>query len=326
MITRRQLLAATLGSLCAATISAHGQAPRLRRVVWLAAADKDAAEGYLEALRAGLGERGYREGQNYILETYWANFSRSAADMLATNIVASKPAVIVGQGYAVIALHNATKTVPLVVGSSGNVVKAGLAASLGRPGGNVTGIQFQRPELVAKRIELLKELKPDLSRVAVISQPEHAGESEERVAALIAVERLGLYTEYFAVHHPSALQPALEAARAKGAQALVFFPDGISFPKRKIIAAFGLKYRLLTASGWDQYADAGLLMTYGPNIIQSYKRLAYFVDRILKGVKPADLPIELPAIDEMIINLKTAKAIDLAIPQSILLRAGRVIE
>jgi len=305
---------------------AHGQAPSLRRVVWLAAADRDAAGGYLEALRAGLGERGYREGQNYVLETYWANFSRSAADKLATEIAASKPAVIVGQGYAVIALHHATKTVPLVVGSSGNVIKAGLAASLGRPGGNVTGIQFQRPELVAKRIELLKELKPDLSRVAVISQPEHAGESEERAAALMAMERLGLRTEYFPVHHPSALESALEAARAAGAQALVFFPDGISFPNRKGIAAFGLKYRLLTASGWDRFADAGLLMTYGPNISQSYKRLAYFVDRILKGAKPADLPIELPAIDEMIINLKTAKAIDLTIPQSILLRASRVIE
>lgn len=198
--------------------------------------------------------------------------------------------------------------------------------SLSRPGGQFTGITFLAYDLVAKRIEVLKEIVPALRRIAVIASPEHMGEPREFAASKAAADRLGLSQSYHPARNAAELEAALDGTRAARAEALVVFPDPLTNARRALISEFALRHRLPAVSGWAVYADSGLLLTYGPNLVDAWRRVAYFVDRVLKGAKPSELPVELPRSLEMVVNLKTARALGLTIPPLVLLRADRVIE
>jgi putative ABC transport system substrate-binding protein len=235
-------------------------------------------------------------------------------------------ALLVAQGGAVPVAHrSAARRLPLVFAFSGDPVVAGMAESLAHPGGNTTGISFMALELVGKRLEVMKEIAPSVRRVAILANPQHAGEKAELRASLDAAERLGLQTAYVASASGTSLDPAFARIREERVQGLVVFPDAGMIARAPIIAEFALKERLLAVSGWAQFARAGFIATYGPNLQDAYRRLAGHVDRVLKGARAGDMPVELPTRLELAINLRTAKALGVTIPPLLLQRADEVI-
>jgi len=295
-------------------------------VVWFSYADEKTVKSYFRAVQKGLRVRGLIDGQTIRFEAYFAGFSKEKVQQLIPEIIARNPAAVVVQGAAIRPMTRATHTIPLVIASSGDLVAGKLVNSMANPGGNVTGVQFMAIDLVGKRMELLKEIYPRLRRVAVIADPGHAGETNERAKTIAVAETLGIRVDYKPVTNPAELQAALDSLPGSGVEAIVAFPDSITFGPRKRIADFAIRHKLPTVSGWDAYADAGFLIIYGPSLAAAWERMAYFVDRILKGAKPSDLPAETPSVIETIVNLKTAKALAIKMPENVLLRANRVIE
>ncbi len=234
--------------------------------------------------------------------------------------------LIVAQGAAVETINKLNLKTPVVYVFSGDPVSAGFAESLARPRGNMTGLTFMAAEFNAKRIELLQELIPGLRRVAIIANPEHPGEQLERRYSEQAGQRLGLTIDHFATRNRSELEAALTNIAKIPVQAISVFADGFAIQNRQSIVDFGISHRMPVISGWAVFAQSGALCTYGPRLSESYRRLAYYVDRVLKGTKPADLPIEQPTKFELVINAKTAKVLDITIPLSVLVRADTVIE
>ena len=245
---------------------------------------------------------------------------------MAAELVTLKPHVIVTQGAAIRAVLRTGTTMPIVFGFSGDPMEAGLVDSLARPGRNLTGVSFLSLELVGKRIELLKDVIPTLTRVAILASPEHPGQQAELRASQLAAKALGLTLEYFPVRGATELEAAFAAIPRSRVQAVVVFPDAVTLRNRERIARVGLEQRLPVVSGWAQFAESGCLATYGPNLRASYRRLAMYVDRILKGAKPAELPVELPTTVELVVNMRTATALGIKIPQPVLARADQVIE
>lgn len=302
----------------------RGQARQ--RVVWFTLGDRKSAEGFLGALREGLRDLGYQEGRDLALEVHAANFAAEAGERIAAELISLRPAVIVAQGPAIRVMVRQPPTVPVVFGFSGDAVDAGVAASMARPGRNLTGMSFMALDLVAKRMEILKEALPRLRRVGIIANPEHAGEHRELAVSRTAAERLGLEVSYHPAKTVAELQPALASMLEARAEALVVFPDALTNARRGEIVAFALKNGIPAISGWAQYAESGLLLSYGPNLRDSWYRIASYVDRVLKGAKPAEMPIELPRSVELVVNLTTARTLGIRIPQTVLARADRVIE
>lgn len=304
---------------------AHAQ-PALPRVSWVS--PTSAADGslFLEELRRGLRELGHVEGRNLALEAHWGENSAPRLEKIAADVVASSPQVIVAQGAAAVVMRKATTTIPVVFGYSGDPVEAGLVDSLARPGRNLTGISYLALDLVGKRIELLKELLPGARRIAVVANPNHAGDSSERRVSLAAASSMGMSLEYFEARNAVQLGEVLTAIEKSRSDAVMMFPVQNIINSRERIAAWSVKNRLPTVSGWAQFAEGCNLMSYGPNLREASRRLAVYVDRILKGTKPADLPVELPTRVELVINMKAAKALGVTVPRTLLLRADRVIE
>ena len=317
--------------LLALGVKAEAQQPkRIPRIGYLSSQDSAGEAARAEAIRLALREFGYIEGQNIITEYRYVegNFDRFAE--LAAELVRLRVDVIVVSGGdpAIRAAKNATKTIPIVMGGGGSPpVEAGHVESLARPGGNVTGITNLGGELGGKRLELLKEAVPKLTSVAVLYDPANP-------ASILAVKEL--------LPAPArALKLTLQAWEVRAAEDFekVFaamnkqHPDGLYVPggpllfaNGKRIGGFALKSRLPSIYFRREFVDAGGLMSYGSDLAESYRRVAYYVDRILKGAKPADLPVEQPTKFELVINLKTAKQIGLTIPQSMLYRADKVIK
>ncbi len=269
---------------------------------------------------------GYVEGRNLLIDVRWGEGSSEQIEQLAGELVRSKPDVIVTQGGTTFLLMRSGPTMPVVFGYSGDPVDAGFAVSLARPGRNFTGMSFLSLELVGKRLELLKEAMPGLKRVVVLANPQHPGEQAELRASQAAAKTLGLSLQYVQLQSTTQLDEAFGAILKARSEAVDVYPDAITMRIRERIAEFGLRNRIPAISGWARFADSGNLMSYGPNLQVVYRHLATYVDKIFKGARPADLPIELPTAVELVVNLKTAKALGLAIPQSVLLRADRVIE
>jgi putative ABC transport system substrate-binding protein len=219
-------------------------------------------------------------------------------------------------------MRRATTTIPVVFGYSGDPVEAGLVESLSRPGGNMTGISYLALDLVGKRIELVREVLPGAKRIAIVAQPQHPGDQGERRASQAAATALGLSLEYFESRNTAQLMDALAAIEKSRSDAVV---QNIIL-NRERIAAWALKSRIPAVSGWAQFAEGGNLMSYGPNLREASRRLAFYVDKILKGAKPAEIPVELPTRVELVVNLKAAKALGVTVPQTVLLRADQVIE
>jgi putative ABC transport system substrate-binding protein len=277
--------------------------------------------------REGLRERGYVEGQNIVIEYRWADGKYERFPALTAELLAQQVEVIVTAGTpAAQAVKKATREVPLVMVAVGDPVGAGIIASLRRPGGNITGLTSIADETQGKRLELLKEVLPTLSRVAVLSNPENRSAagvvSENRAAAQL----LGMSVQVFDVRTAGDLEETFKALVRERPEALIVLGDRLFLHNRQRIMDFATKQRLPTVPLHPELLDAGGLFFFGPSYPGMHRRAAYFVDRILKGTKPADLPVERPTQFELVVNLKTAKSIGLTIPQSLLLRADQVIE
>ncbi len=325
MNTRRNiLLAISAGALMPLCVLA--QPAKVLRVGWLSN-DKSATSPFYEAFRNGLRDLGYVEGNNLVIEAKFGEGYSERLDALAVELVQWKPQIIVTQGGpATYPVMRAGATMPIVFGFSGDPIEGKLVKTLAHPGGNMTGMTFLSHELVGKRMELLKEVLPSLKRASVLARPQHPGEQAELRTTQSAAKTLGLAINYEPVNSDAELDKALAATLKSNSEAIVAFPDAGMMRYGEQIAAFSLKHRIPAISGWAQFANSGNLMSYGPNLRDVFRRLATYVDKIHKGARPADLPVELPTSVEMVVNMKTAKALGLKIPNSILLRADKVIE
>ena len=279
---------------------------------------------YLEALREGLRERGWVEGRNLVLDVRWGERDQAAA--LTQEALRGGADVIVAQGAMVLGAVRVNGSVPVVFGFSGDPVEAGLVASFARPGGTATGIAMQSLELVGKRLEYLKELVPRLRRIGILANPAHAGEQLELQASQQAAQRLGLVVSYRQASSAADFDAAFDVLARERVDALIAFPDALVMSQAPQIAEFARRQRIGAVSGWAEFAEAGNLMTYGPSLRVTWRQAATVVDRILRGAKPADLPVEQPLRYELVLNMKTARELGLQVPQRLLISAERLIE
>jgi len=280
---------------------------------------------WIEAFRQGLRERGYVDGRNVVVDLYFTDGSIDALPMLADQLIRSKVDVILASGSsAAIAAKKATMSVPIVFASVSYPVETGLVISLARPGGNITGMAFTSADLAGKRLQLLRELVPTLKRVGVISHPGHPTDLVQLEGVAIAARTLGIQLEPTPVLKPSDFDSAFESVR--GTDGLLYLDGPFFTTHRSRLVAMAATRRLPAIYGYGEMAQAGGLMSYGPHIPDLHRRAATHVDKILKGTKPADLPVEQPTRFEFLINLKTAKALGLAVPPNLLARADEVID
>ena len=325
-IPRRTFLAMIGGGLLAAPRAAEAQQAKAPRVGLLGLGSAESSPLF-EALRQGLRERGWVEGQNITFEdrTTVGHYSRLLD--VAAELVRLKVDVIVAWGTTTaLAARKATRTIPIVTAAGNDPVEIGLAASLARPGGNVTGLTTSGRELIGKRIELLKETLPGLSRVAVLWNPESRTQPLSLRDAEAAARSLGLQVRPAEVRGPEDLEKAFASLAREHPEALALVASNMFLVHRARIVELAARYRLPATFSDRSYVEAGGLMSYGPDEKAIFRQLANYVDRILKGAKPGDLPIEQPTKFELVINRETAKALGLTIPPSLLLRADEVIQ
>jgi putative ABC transport system substrate-binding protein len=280
-----------------------------------------------EAFRRGLKDLGYEEGRNITLDFRLAKGEFDRFPALAAELVQLNVDVIITDGgnTAPLAARNATRSIPIVMAVSGDPVKGGLIASFARPGGNVTGMTLLATELSGKRVELFKEAVPQTRRLAVLRNRANFTSDDYYREAQMAAQTLGIKTQLVDVQNPADLGPSLKSLLPNLPHGLMSLPDAMLWNNRRPIIDFSNKQRLPTIFPEREFTDDGGLMSYGPNVADNFYRAATYVDKILKGTKPADLPVEQPTKFEFIINLKTAKALNLTIPQSVLYRADKVI-
>ena len=312
-------------------VTAQAQQPKkVPRIAFLSTSDPARESIRAEAIRLALRERGHIEGQNIAIEYRYAEGKLDRAPELVAELVRLKVDIIVvtGGNRLVQAAKNATKTIPIVMtGGGDDPVEAGLVESLARPGGNVTGITNLGGELGGKRLELLKEALPKLARVAVLYDPAvRPSISEVKELLPVAARSLKLTIQPWEVRDADGFEKVFSALNKQRPDGLYVTGGPVMNGNRKRIADFALKSRLPSVYQTRESVDAGGLMSYGADLADSYRRAAYYVDKILKGAKPADLPVEQPTKFELVINLKTAKQIGLAIPPEVLARANRLIK
>ncbi|MBI4527248.1 MAG: ABC transporter substrate-binding protein [Deltaproteobacteria bacterium] len=303
------------------------QREKINRIGFLGFNDPASSKEFLEAFQSGLRELGYIEGQNIVVEYRWAEGKPERLPRLGAELVSLKVDVIfAAAASSVKAAKNATKTIPIVFETLTDPVSAGFVNSLANPGANLTGIAGLAPELSGKRLELLKEVVRKLALVSVLANPMnpnfHSILSESEKAALA----LNLRLQVIELRQPIGVNGAFEKMTKERADALTVVPDSMLFAQRKAIVTLALQKRLPAVYGMSGVAEIGGLMAYSPNQREMWRRAATYVDKILKGAKPADLPVEQPTKFELVINLKTAKQIGLTIPPNVLARADKVIK
>jgi ABC-type uncharacterized transport system substrate-binding protein len=305
---------------------ADAQQPRkVPRIAFLLASSPG-ADSRVDGFRQGLRELGYMEGKSIAIEWRYAEGKEDRVPKLAAELVQLNVEIIVTQGTNVTrAAKNATKTIPIVMASDADPVGNGFVASLARPGGNVTGLVNLLAGLSGKRLELLKEAIPAISRVGVLWNPENPSSVSGFKETQEAAQALAMQLQSLEVRGPDEFEGAFHAATKRQARALSVVSDSLMFNNRRRLLELAAKYRLPTMHTQSLWVEAGALMSYGTNFPDLYRRAATYVDKILKGAKPADLPVEQPTKFEFVINLKTAKQIDLTIPPNVLARADRVI-
>jgi putative ABC transport system substrate-binding protein len=283
---------------------------------------------FYETLRRTLAELGYVEGRDIVYLERWAADDASRVRSLVDELVRSDVDVVITQGGAVRVAYEATKArqVPLVFSVSSDPVLGGFAASLARPGGHATGISHLVAELNTKRIQILREIFPDLRRVAILSNPLHLGEEAERDNILKAAATLGLSVGFTRVTHEAQIAEAVAALRDERPDALVVLADLLLLQQRRRIIDFALSERIPAIASWSQFARSGYLFSYGPKFSQSWRQATAQVVKILNGTKPGDIPVEQPTAFEFAVNLATAGRLGVTIPPSVLARADEVIE
>jgi putative ABC transport system substrate-binding protein len=316
-----------LGLVLAPLAAEAQQAEKTPRIGILVGGSASSDSGRIEAFRQGLRELGYVEGKTIGLEFRFADGNPDRLNELAATLVRLKVDVIVAAGpNATRSAKEATTTIPIVMAQVNDPVGARFVASLARPGGTITGLATMTPELIGKQLELLRQVVPRLARVAVLENPTQPGREEmlremERAAASLRVQ-----LQYLDVVSRTDIETSLRTARKQRADAMLVLSSPVLFSQRKQIANLAIQNRLPTISPWPEFVDDGGLITYSANFKDLFRRAATFVDKILKGAKPGDLPVEQPTTFELLINLKTAKALGLTIPPSVLGRADHVIE
>ena len=324
MTTRRKVLLA-LGAL-AVPFAARAQQPgKVWRIGFLFSLPGPNAS--VEALREELAILGYVEGRNLSIEYRWSAGKDERLPEMAAELVGLKVDVIVTHaGLPPAAARRATSTIPIVTAATADPVGQGLVASLARPGGNLTGMSLQSTDLTGKRIQLLREFVPKATRVAVLAMKGTPATLPLLAESRAVAKQLGLTLVVHEVNEAGALAPAFAAMQRARAQVLMVQQAPFVLEQRTLILGLAARHRLPAMFDARLYVEEGGLISYGPSIVESYRRAAHYVDRIFKGARPADLPVEQPTKFEMAINLKTARALGLAVPQSILLSADKVIE
>ena len=327
---RREFITLLGGAAATWPLAARAQQPagRVYRVGYLAFGSREQTLHLVKAFEEGLRSLGYRVGENVVIEYRFANGQLERLPALAADLVRLGVDVIVsGNPSNTAATIKATTTIPIVMTNSSDPVDAGLVASLAHPGGNVTGFSSDTgDEINGKRLELLKETVPNLSRLGILWNPDFARNQSRLTSMGEATNALELTLVPAEARGPDALEQAFATMIRQRAQVLVVLSDGVLFNNRGQIGAMAIRDRLPAISAVREYAEAGLLLTYGPELADLFRRSAVFVDKIFKGAKPADLPVEQPIKFELTVNLKTAKAIGIDIPPTLLARADEVIE
>jgi putative ABC transport system substrate-binding protein len=327
---RRTFLAMGAGRFLAAPRAVQAQAPpKVSRVGYLStgSASDPRRVALLAAFRQGLHGLGYVEDKNIIVEVRFDEEDYDRLPALAVELVRLKVDIILAYSTpAAKAAQNATRSIPIVMSTVVDPVKTGLVAGLGRPGANVTGLSLMAPELIGKQMQLLKELVPKGSRVAVLWNPANASNEPQLRQAKAAAHALGVKLQPLETREPNALESAFTAMRRERADAVIVLVDGMLVDNRTGIARLAAKTRLPAVYGIREHVEDGGLLFFGASPSDLNRRAATYVDKILKGAKPGELPVEQPEKFELVINLKTAKALGLTIPPSLLLRADQVIE
>jgi len=329
VMERRAFIGTLAGGLVAAPLVAKAQqAGKVYRIGYLSASSGTSNPRILEAFRQGLRELGWVEGQNIVIEYRWAEGRFDRLPDLAAELVRLKVDVVVASATpAAVAAKNATGTVPIVAVSLTHPVELGLVASLARPGGNVTGVSYSvGPDIFGKDLELLKEVVPRVRRVAVLSNSDSPARPLTIRNVQDAARSLGLQLQLLEARGPEGFDGAFAAMAKERVGALLVVQDPAFIPHRARLIDLAQQNRLPSIFTQREDAEAGGLMSYGPSLSDLYRRAGTYVDKILKGAKPGDLPVQQPKTFELIINLKTAKALDLTIPPSLLQRADQVIE
>ena len=327
----RRVLVAAVCFLALAAIWASTDAQpasKIPKIGFLSQTTRDGAATLLDAFRQGMRELGYVEGKTFVLDARFAEGHSERISELARELVSRKVDVIVATTDGPIAVaKRETRTIPIVMTNSGDPVGTGFVASLAHPGGNVTGLSNVSADLSGKRLELLREVVPGLSRVAFLWNPDARGTVLDYKESQAAAISLHLELQSVEVSSAADLDHAFSTVTSQRPQAVIVPPGNpVVFSKRVEIASFAQKSRLPSMYGLKEYVDAGGLMSYGPSLPAMYRRAAIYVDKILKGATPGDLPVERPAQFELVINLKTAKALGLTIAQPLLQRADQLIE
>ena len=326
MIDRRTVLVA-LAAAVATPLRALAQQrpPKIARIAYL---DVTSSALWAQALQAGLRDLGYIEGKNIVIEFRRPEGKYERLGALAAELVQLKPDVIVAVSTpAIQAAQRATATIPIVMLLTGDPISAGFISSLARPGGNITGLSNLNIDVSSKYLELLRVAVPKLARVAVLLNPGNAINRNVFLRNVqAAAQRAGASVLPFEANGLGQIEAAFAAMTRDHADAVIVLPDGVFLTQSQQIAQLATKSRLPSMFAYREFAEAGGLMSYGQNNVDHFRRAATYVDKILKGVKPEDLPVEQPTKIELVINLRTAKAIGLALPQDLLLRADKVLE
>jgi putative ABC transport system substrate-binding protein len=327
---RREFMLALGGAAASVPLAARAQQPagRVYRIGFLSTGSREQALNLIRVFEEGLRSLGYRIGENVVIEYRFADGETERVPALAAELARLGVDVIsAGNTANTVAAMKATTTIPIVMTNSIDPVGAGLVATLARPGGNVTGFtQDTGDELNGKRLELLKEILPNISRLGILWNPDFAANLNRLTSMREVTRALGLTLVSAEARRLDALEQAFATMVAERAQAFVMFGDPMLFNYRSQVGVMALKDRLPAITGPREFAEAGLLLTYGANLWDLYRGAAVFVDKIFKGAKPADLPVEQPTKFELVVNLKTAKALGIDIPPTLLARADEVIE
>lgn len=324
-----KIFAFALGAMLSAlSLPAEAQqAKKIPRIGYLGSNTPAATSAFVDAFRQGLREFGYVEGQTIAIEYRWAegNFDR-LPDLAAELVRLRVDVIFAAAAPSIKAARQATNAIPIVFEMLADPVSAGFVSSLAKPGGNLTGVAGLAPELSGKRLELLKEIVPRLNRVAILGNPGNPNFRPVLTETETAASALGLQLHVLEVKEPVKLQSAFSAMTKGRAEALSIVPDPMLLAEQKRIVDLAAKNRLPTIYGTSGVVEAGGLIAYAPSQREMFRRAAYYVDKILKGTRPADLPVEQPTKFEFVINLKTAKQIGLTIPPNVLARADKVIK
>jgi putative ABC transport system substrate-binding protein len=301
--------------------------PKPPRVGYLFSFTPAEGEHLWEACRQGLRELGYVEGRNIALEPRWTDGRYERLKELVPELVRSKPdAIVVAATPGSLALKAATATIPIVIVAVADPVRVGLVATLARPGGNVTGLSLLTPELSGRRLQLLLDVVKGASRVAVLASPDNRSHDVFLEETAAAARELRVQVQPLRARNPGEIARAFDDAATHNTHAMIVFDDPVIWSHRRQVVAAAAKARLPVMYGYSEFVDEGGLISYGPHRPDLYRRTAGYVDRILKGARPADLPVERPTKFELLVNVRTAGSLGLAVPQSILVQADRVIE